>query len=76
MPQIKNATQLILLVLAAAGCSPDGIASFPQLDRNGDGRISEEEAAEDTALGEVFAQVDANRDGELTALEYLEAATR
>ena len=73
---MKSISVLILCAGVSAACSESGIASFVELDRDSDGRISEQEAGKDSTLVEVFAQVDADRDGQLTALEYLEAATR
>lgn len=56
------------------GCSRTAIAPFHELDLNGDGRISEQEATQDVVLAEVFADVDGDENGELTAFEYLQAA--
>lgn len=70
---MKAANTLIMMLAAASGCARNDIPSFPELDRNGDGRISRQEAAEDSRLGEIFTEVDADGDGELSALEYLRA---
>lgn len=65
----------LLTVVAAYGCSQENAASFSDVDANGDGRISEQEAQADSVLARRFAMVDADRDGELSASEYLQGAT-
>jgi len=63
----------VLLMLAGA-CSRQNITSFPMLDRNQDGRISRQEAAQDADLAKIFDRLDTNKDGELSPLEYLQVA--
>lgn len=45
-------------------------AQFGDLDANGDGNISPEEASADAALTEKFSAADANGDGMVSAEEY------
>lgn len=59
-----------------AACSPPALAPFSELDRNGDGRISQQEAGEDLVLSGMFADFDMDENGELTPFEYLQAANR
>lgn len=63
----------MLLVISAIACSRASVAPFHELDRDSDGRISQEEATHDVVLSEVFADVDSDENGELTAFEYLQA---
>jgi EF hand len=67
---------LLVLAMAAPGCSDPEVAPFPELDRDQNGRISAEEAADDVRLARDFSQADTDSDGQLTALEYLQVATR
>ncbi len=60
------------LSVLLGGCSREPAASFDQLDRNHDGRISREEAAADPGLARRFAKLDADGDGEVTPFEYLQ----
>ncbi len=46
--------------------------SFEQLDKNGDGALSADEAEEDTHLNAMFLDVDDNNDGQLSSEEYSE----
>jgi len=48
----------------------DGKQGWADVDTNGDGNISKEEAAANPGLSQVFDQADANADGSLTADEY------
>lgn len=57
-------------------CSPPAVAPFSELDRDGDGRISQQEATQDVVLAGTFADFDIDEDGELTPFEYLQAANR
>ena len=47
-----------------------GKQGWADVDTNGDGNISKEEAAANPGLSQVFDQADANADGSLTADEY------
>ncbi|KRA46424.1 hypothetical protein [Pseudoxanthomonas sp. Root630] len=47
-----------------------GKQGWADVDTNGDGNISKEEAAANPGLSQVFDQADANADGALTADEY------
>jgi hypothetical protein len=67
---------VVVLAMAAPGCTDSDLAPFPELDRDRNGRISVEEAADDTRLARDFSRADTDNDGELTALEYLRVATR
>jgi len=77
---IATRTRAFLLVAAAAlllvACAEPTVAPFAELDLDGDGRISREEATRDAVLAALFADADENEDGELTPFEYLQAAHR
>jgi hypothetical protein len=67
---------LVALGVGMAACTDTAVAPFPVLDRDSNGTISRQEATHDTQLTEAFPYVDADRNGELSAFEYLQAATR
>lgn len=54
-------------VFVLAGCSDP---RFDELDKNGDGMITRDEAAEDPQLLERFGALDENLDGRLNRVEY------
>lgn len=70
----SGAAPSIAVLLCA--CSNPSVAPFAELDRDGDGRISQEEATHDIVLAKLFADFDTDADGELTPFEYLQAANR
>lgn len=64
-----------ILTLSALACSgatlaQDAPPSFQSLDKNGDGRISVAEAADNDRLFVAFKDLDTDKDGELTPEEY------
>lgn len=73
-----NALPLCALLVAAAAApamAQEATAtgsgqSWASLDTNGDGNLSKDEAAAHSTLAAVFAQVDSDADGQLTAQEY------
>lgn len=65
----------IVVSIVAAGCGRESIEPFADLDRDGDSRISRQEADADPSLASEFSQIDVDSDGELSASEYLRAAT-
>jgi hypothetical protein len=65
-----------LLLFAAVGCAQREIPSFGELDTDGNGRLMPTEAERSPELSEVFEDIDADRDGQLTVGEYLVAARR
>lgn len=60
---------IVTLMSASAFAQEDKLLV---LDTDADGRISVEEAASDPALSAVFAELDANKDGYLSARELAE----
>lgn len=72
----RGLATLLIVAGTAAACSDGAIAPFAHLDEDANGRISREEAERDRVLRGRFTEADADRDGELTAREYLAAATR
>lgn len=57
-------------VLAAGSALAQHKPTFESLDKNGDGKISLNEASSDDALFVAFKQLDTNKDGELTREEF------
>lgn len=57
-------------ILAAGGAQAQAKPSFESLDKNGDGKISLNEASTDDALFVAFKQLDTDKDGELTRAEF------
>jgi len=63
----------LLAGLLAAGpllAQAQNTPSFESLDKNGDGKISLNEASSDDALFVAFKSLDTNKDGELTREEF------
>lgn len=61
------------LALAAAlpfAAHAQSTPTFESLDKNGDGKISLNEASSDDALFVAFKSLDTNKDGELTREEF------
>lgn len=64
------------LILGTLACGGIALAqesakpAFDALDKNGDGRISVAEAADDDRLFVAFKALDTDKDGELTREEY------
>lgn len=57
-------------LLAAGATLAQGKPSFDSLDKNGDGKVSLNEASTDDALFVAFKSLDTNKDGELTREEF------
>lgn len=58
------------LLTAAAALAADDKPTLESLDKNGDGKISLNEASNNDALFVAFKSLDTNQDGELTRDEY------
>lgn len=67
-------TAFIGLLVFTAACSRGAVAPFSELDRDGDGRISRQEAADDARISQLFGRLDSDRNGELSPHEYLHVA--
>jgi Ca2+-binding EF-hand superfamily protein len=57
-------------LLTAGAVLAQGKPSFESVDKNGDGKISLNEASTDDALFVAFKKLDTNKDGELTREEF------
>jgi Ca2+-binding EF-hand superfamily protein len=57
-------------MLAAGSALAQGKPGFESLDKNGDGKISLNEASTNDALFVAFKQLDTDKDGELTREEF------
>jgi Ca2+-binding EF-hand superfamily protein len=49
------------------------LEAFERADKNGDGKLSKEEAENLPAIAQRFEQIDADKDGSISKAEYLEA---
>ena len=75
---MKNNTRKPLIALAALSAAPtqstqsatQGKQGWADVDTDGDGASSKQEAAANAGLSQVFDQADANADGSLSADEY------
>jgi Ca2+-binding EF-hand superfamily protein len=70
-----RAALVSIMLIVAGACARTEVTAFAQLDRDGDGRINEREAREDSLIARRFRTADINGDGELSAAEYIRAAT-
>ena len=69
-PALLASLGLLATGAALAQNLNQGKPSFESLDKNGDGKISLNEASTDDALFVAFKNLDANKDGELTREEF------
>ncbi len=63
-------------VESAGTHAAQALPEFSAVDRDGDGTISEREAGTHPALAALFAELDKNHNGQLSAREYAEAKVR
>lgn len=68
---MKKTLVSILLLGFAGGAMAQGLPDFEEVDSNGDGTISEQEARAVEGLD--FATADTNQDGQLDRAEYAAA---
>lgn len=59
---------MALSIAALSGCA--NLSAFGRADDNGDGRVSQAEAAGSEELGAVFSSADSDRNGVLDATEF------
>ena len=78
MPTILGILFVACMALPAAAQEPGSSARFDQLDRNGDGVLSRDEAKDADELNTRFSELDSNNDSKLSRQEYgaLEAERR
>jgi len=60
-------------IVAASGAFAADPPDFTTVDRDKNGYISRDEARSAPDIDQVFASVDANRDGQLSTAEFMEA---
>lgn len=69
---MKYYVSLTALVLSAAALAQGSLPAFEEVDADGDGTISQQEAQAVEGLD--FSQADTNQDGSLSRAEYAAAA--
>ena len=70
---IRTVLSVVLVVFAAAALAAESGGakpSFESLDKNSDGKVSLNEAADNDALFVAFKSLDTNKDGLLSREEY------
>ena len=63
-------TALAALLAVFAGASMAALPTFDEVDTNGDGKITMQEASTHEGLMTTFDQADENHDGQLSKAEY------
>jgi Ca2+-binding EF-hand superfamily protein len=68
---MRNITNAIIAALLASGSAAAADApEFTSIDKDKNGYVSREEARTTPEIMELFARVDSNKDGQLSAAEY------
>jgi Ca2+-binding EF-hand superfamily protein len=68
--QISTLVGLLAVLAAGATAAADAKPSFEALDKNSDGKVSLNEAADNDALFVAFKGLDTNKDGVLSREEF------
>jgi len=63
-------TALAMLLAVFAGASMAALPTFEEVDTNGDGKITMQEASTHEGLMTTFDQADEDHDGQLSKAEY------
>ncbi|WP_372823261.1 EF-hand domain-containing protein [Pseudoalteromonas shioyasakiensis] len=58
------------LILSCNTYAIDAQATFSELDKDGNGTLSESEASEDAVLHESFEQIDKDQNGQISFAEF------
>ena len=71
MKTLLSSLMLMFVTTVAFAQTGHGEPSFADLDANGDGRLSKDEAQADPRVAEAFEKADTNQDGYLNLKEFI-----